>query len=49
MKKIMLFLIVAICFSTNPKAIAQSNDAITTDELKTLYDNGEYKKEREMK
>ena len=44
MKKIILFLIVAICFSTNSKAIAQGYAAITTSELKTLYNNREYKK-----
>jgi hypothetical protein len=44
MKKIMFYLVVALCFSMNQMAIAQSNSAITTDELKALYDNGEYKK-----
>lgn len=44
MKKIILFLIVAIYFSMNQKAIAQSNAAITTDELQALYNNREYEK-----
>jgi len=44
MKRSILFLSVAICISMTQKVIAQSNAQITKEELKSLYENGEYKK-----
>ena len=44
MKKNILFLIVLVCVLMNHKVIAQSNAQITTEELKNLYENGEYAK-----
>lgn len=39
-----LFLITLICILMSQKVLAQSNDQVTTNELKSLYENGEFKK-----